>query len=68
MNGKCPFCGAKVTLPKSIKTGDLIYCSECDAELEVISLSPVELDWPLEAYEEDYEYEDEYEDDYEDNY
>ncbi len=66
--GKCPMCGASVTVPTNAKEGDLVYCDACDAELEIVNLKPLELDWPLEDYDydednEDYEYEDDFEDD-----
>jgi len=44
--------------------GQKVKCRSCDAELEVVWLEPLELDW---AYDED-EFEDEYDDDYEDAY
>jgi lysine biosynthesis protein LysW len=74
MEGKCPFCGAKITLQKSVRRGDIIYCPDCDAELEVFGLNPVELDWPMEDYDDEdlvYEYEDmeDYDDDdFDDDY
>jgi hypothetical protein len=47
--------------------GELVSCSECDAELEIVWLNPIELDSPLDSVDEDnYEYEDEDEYDYED--
>jgi lysine biosynthesis protein LysW len=68
---KCPMCGASVNVPAKAKEGDLVFCDACDAELEVVSTNPVELDWPLDDYEYDsedveYEYEDDDYDDYED--
>jgi alpha-aminoadipate carrier protein LysW len=69
MNGKCPYCGARVALSKSARISAIVFCDECDAELEVLSLNPVELDSPLEGdddYSYSYEYEDE--DDFDDNY
>lgn len=60
MNGTCPMCGETVRLKTTNKVGDIIFCQNCDAELEVISLKPVELDWPLDDYEDEMvkEYED----------
>ncbi len=63
MNGICPFCKEAVELGKSAKEGDIVVCKACDAELEIVSLKPVELDWPLDDYDED---EDDDDDDYED--
>jgi lysine biosynthesis protein LysW len=66
MNGKCPYCGGRVPLSNK-REGAIVYCLDCDAELEILSLNPVELDSPLEGddvYSYSYEYEDE--DDYDD--
>jgi lysine biosynthesis protein LysW len=62
--GKCPMCGAAMQVPTNAEVGDLVYCDQCDAELEVVSLKPLELDWPLDDYE-DYDLEDEDDFDYE---
>jgi len=39
----CPECEADVSLPNGVMANELIACPECGAELEVISLNPVEL-------------------------
>lgn len=63
-NVSCPMCGAKVSVPTNAKEGDIVYCDACDAELEVVSLKPLELDWPLDDYDEDEDYDyDDYDDD-----
>jgi lysine biosynthesis protein LysW len=65
-SGKCLMCSANVPLLQGEKVGSLVYCPECDAELEVIKLDPVQLDWPLEDLdfdEEDFAYKKSYEDD-----
>ncbi len=72
-NSKCPMCGANVSVASNAKEGDLVYCDACDAELEIVSLKPLELDWPLDDYEEfeedDYfEEEEDYEYDYDEEY
>jgi lysine biosynthesis protein LysW len=46
----CPNCDAVVSVEKP-KMGAMVRCRECDMQLEVISLSPFELDFPLD-YEE----------------
>ena len=53
----CPDCDGKIVLNPDVKLGQKLTCPHCEAELEVISLDPVELDW---AY--DWEWEDEEED------
>lgn len=50
---KCPMCSADVPIPKSAKLGTLVVCDQCDAELEVVSLKPLELDWPLDDLEDE---------------
>jgi len=66
-------CGAAVSVPTNVKEGDLVICDSCDAELEVVNIKPLELDWPLDDFDEEYDdYEDddydEYDDDYDDDY
>lgn len=63
--GKCPMCGAALEAPSNAKVGDLVYCDQCDAELEIVSLKPLELDWPLDDYE-DYNDENDFAYEYED--
>ena len=53
---ECISCGAEITFREDPKMGDLVKCRKCDAELEVVWLDPIELDWP---FEDDYYYEDE---------
>lgn len=68
-NANCPMCNSAVRIPSNAKEGALIFCDACDAELEIVSLKPVELDWPLDDYDfesdyDEYEYEEDY--DYDD--
>ena len=67
----CPSCEAKINVGKP-KMGQQIVCPSCDEVLEVVWLSPVELDWPIDDEEydddedtddEDYDDEDEADDD-----
>ena len=60
----CPSCGEWVRLPDHPKIGQKITCLECEADLEVIEVNPVELDW---VYMED-ELDDEDWDDEDDNW
>ncbi len=39
----CPECDAQVTVPNNVRAGEIVACSECQAELEVVAVSPVEL-------------------------
>lgn len=61
---ECISCGADIKLSSQPKMGLQVVCPECSAELEVVWLDPVELDWPFdeEDYEEDEEYDYEEED------
>jgi lysine biosynthesis protein LysW len=49
-------CNSVVNVPSKKKEGDLIFCDSCDAELEIVSLRPLELDWPLDEYDSDFDY------------
>ena len=48
---ECPQCGNEVSLGTQPKLGKLVECKECGAELEVVWLDPLELDWPLDEDE-----------------
>ena len=39
-NAECPVCDAAVPLTEDTVKGELITCSDCGVELEVISLDP----------------------------
>lgn len=55
-NAKCPLCKENVHLGSQMKVGDQVRCPGCDAQLEIVSLYPAELDWPYDGY--DYYYQD----------
>jgi len=55
----CPSCDAVISKDDP-KEGAMITCRECDTELEIISVDPFEVDFPLD-YDEDWD-EEEYED------
>lgn len=40
---KCPDCEEEIKIPKEAHEGEIIECSNCGAELEVLSLKPLEL-------------------------
>jgi alpha-aminoadipate carrier protein LysW len=44
MTATCPECEAEITLGGKVLTGEIVLCPECGAELEVISLNPLQLD------------------------
>ncbi len=42
---KCPECGALIDLDEDeIEEGEVLTCPDCDVELEVVNIHPVELD------------------------
>jgi lysine biosynthesis protein LysW len=49
----CPNCDAVISV-ESPREGASITCRECGTELEVISVSPFEVDYPLD-YDEDWD-------------
>lgn len=65
-NTKCPMCGASITVASNVKEGSMVICDSCDAELEVVSVRPLELDWPLDDMDYDDDYDDYDDDDYDD--
>lgn len=40
----CIECGAGVSLPADVETGEIVDCGTCGVELEVLGTDPVELD------------------------
>ena len=66
----CLDCGAEIRFRRAPHLGQIVTCTQCDTTLEVVSRTPLELDWafaePLEdEFDGEYEYED-IEDEYED--
>lgn len=56
-NGKvavCPACGSDILFRNSPKVGRLVTCRICDSLLEVVSYSPLELEWAFEDSLDDY--------------
>jgi alpha-aminoadipate carrier protein LysW len=41
---ECVECGAVLEVPADVMQGEILPCGECGAELEVISLEPLELE------------------------
>ncbi len=56
--GLCPECDREINFP-SPQIGQRVICPHCNADLEVIGLNPIELDW---FFEDDEFYDDEDED------
>lgn len=63
---ECPQCGYEISVGSQPRIGQQVTCSSCGAELEVVWLDPLELDWPMLDYdeEEDMEEVDEDEEEY----
>ncbi len=56
----CPECDAEIEVDEfDVDKGDQLSCPECGSNLEVTSLSPIELDIALDDDEEDEDAEDE---------
>jgi lysine biosynthesis protein LysW len=52
----CIGCNTDIRFRQSPKIGMLVTCEECGAELEVVWLDPLELDWPfIDDWDEDEE-------------
>jgi alpha-aminoadipate carrier protein LysW len=41
---ECIECGATVSLHEDMEVGEIVDCTTCGAELEVVGVDPVELD------------------------
>jgi alpha-aminoadipate carrier protein LysW len=55
----CPECDAEIEIDEyDVDKGDLISCPECGSNLEVVGVSPVELDNAADKDEDDDEEED----------
>jgi len=57
---ECPQCGNEVNVGPHPRIGKRVECKECGAELEVVWLDPLEIDWPID--EDEYEEEEDLED------
>ena len=49
----CPLCREDVPIGSYMKEGHRVFCPGCDSVLEIVSVVPLELDWP---YDGEYEY------------
>jgi len=54
----CPNCDSVISVEKP-RMGAMLTCRECSQELEIISVSPFEVDFPLDEDWEDWEDEEE---------
>lgn len=44
---RCPLCKSNINIRHRTWVGENIRCPSCEAELEVVFLNPLELDWPI---------------------
>jgi lysine biosynthesis protein LysW len=51
----CPDCGQKIDIGPKPKKGQWVSCPHCNADLEIISTSPLELDWAQSVGDEDFD-------------
>lgn len=51
----CPECEEKIVLNPHAKLGQTLICPGCEADLEVIGLDPLELDWAYDWSDEDWD-------------
>lgn len=47
----CPSCDGRIRLDVKPQKGQMVICPHCEAELVVVSVNPLELDWALELDE-----------------
>lgn len=40
----CPACEGRVYVDPSTEQGDIIICEDCDSQLELVGMDPIELD------------------------
>jgi len=55
----CPDCDEQIVLNR-VTVGQMVTCPHCDAELQVINVDPLELDWTYDWNWEEEEEDDEY--------
>jgi alpha-aminoadipate carrier protein LysW len=51
----CLDCGNEINLGRNPKEGQSVTCPDCGADLEIISLDPLELDWAYSDVEEEWD-------------
>jgi alpha-aminoadipate carrier protein LysW len=50
----CPDCEAEVEIDQfDVDKGEIISCPECGVDLEVLGISPLELDHPQKDFDDD---------------
>jgi lysine biosynthesis protein LysW len=69
----CPDCDAEIDLGAEPRLGQKITCPNCEVELEVVNLDPLELNWDVnesddEEWDDDWEEEEGEDDDWADDW
>jgi len=44
MKAECPECGAMIGVEEDAMEGEIVTCRDCGAELEIVSVDPLEFD------------------------
>ena len=47
----CPACKSPLVLDRHLEEGEFLNCFRCEADLELISLHPLVLDWADDGFE-----------------
>ena len=55
MSAECPACDYKITIGGRPRIGQRVTCPACRADLAVIWVDPIELDFPYDDDDDDYE-------------
>jgi lysine biosynthesis protein LysW len=63
----CPDCGQKIIIGPKPRRGQRVSCQHCDVDLEIVSTSPLELDWPEFDADDDFEVDDWDDDEFDDD-
>ena len=49
----CLDCDRKIILHSDVRVGDQVTCSSCDAEFQLISIDPLEIEWLYGDFDDD---------------
>lgn len=51
---ECPECEISIRFRRQMNLGQIVICPECDTELKVSQLYPLELSWATDNHKSDY--------------
>ena len=63
----CPDCEEPIQLGALLRVGQRVTCESCTAELEVIEVAPLELDWAFDGPADDWDDVEEEDDEWDDD-